>query len=389
MPGSTQNTNLLAGLNQVIQAINDLITQFGCPDTTVNLPAPVVNLYVNCGTTGGGGVGPGGGPIIEPEPEQPPTGEVPPGFPNDWTYQDYLAYKCRAANKIIDDLIATCNNMTTISGLAGVVGAAALYAFLQTSLLSGVLVGLMMVGFSAATAAAIIIAALVAIVLAGGGALAYFGNLADNLADDKEQIVCDLFESESAEGARTATEGHIDDAIQGIVGIDEWSSDKLNSIVKALMGYSVYNYLFTYDATVNLYVGSIDCDVCGEEPCAEGIIMITGTIQSSTVNQDGSVTYRFGSALDPGTPWRQAIQFKVRGEYGTGECAFSWVQGSESFPISPGAWNGYIYRCDHSSLLRGGLNDGTGAGPWKEYWLWSGYNNYFEYEVTINSLLCQ
>jgi hypothetical protein len=302
MSGNENNPNILAGLNQIIKAINDLIISLG--ELTADCPTPVTNVYVTCtGTPGAGGTGPGGGPIIEPPPiDTPDPGEVPPGFPDGWTYEDYLDYKCRAANQIVNDLVNTTDNLSSFEGVLGAISAAALYAFINTSLLSGVLVGVMALGFSAATAASVIIAALVAILGFSIGGFAYFATLASNLSDQAEDMVCALYNSDSVEQARADTETLIDDAIVGIAGIDEFLSDQLNLIIKALMGYAVYNLLWQYDASTASYVGLIDCGDCGSE---EGLILDFRT--SSYDFQDTAPTNHCEYVA--GVGWREANAF--------------------------------------------------------------------------------
>jgi hypothetical protein len=275
MSGEENNTNLLAGLNQLIKAVNDLVLS-NTQTVNASCPPPVTNVYVTCTSTGAGGeTGPGGGPIIEPPPIEPgEPGEVPPGFPEGYTYNDYLAYKCRAANRIVDDLIGTCVNMSSLGGALGVISGAALYAFINTSLLSGVLVGVMAIGFSAATAAAIIIATMVAIVAEGVGGFLYFSNLATALDGQHDDLVCLLFTALSVEAARSDFEAAIDDAITGL-GIGETISDQLNTIVLTLCGYAVYNYLWTYDAEIAEYVGTSDCQACEAGECSIDYVAVS------------------------------------------------------------------------------------------------------------------
>lgn len=197
-------------------------------------------------------------PLGDPDVDDPPEGFI------DWP--TYNTYKCRAANKIADDWIATLSNMATLGGVVATIGALALGAFFSTSLLSGILVGLMILGFSAFTAAAIIIGALILMVLSGAGLLAYFADLGQDISDTKEDLVCQLFEAQSPSEAATIV---IDFtlAVAALITYDPGDDDalfqaQLSAIVTALFNSAVTNLLFELDEEINVYVGTIDCDDC-------------------------------------------------------------------------------------------------------------------------------
>lgn len=205
-----------------------------------------------------------------PDLEDPEVG-VPPSDWEDWPTYD--TYRCKAANKIADDWIQTLANMATLSGAAATIGALALAAFFSTSLLSGVLVGLMILGFSAFTAAAVIIGALVLMVLSGAGLLAYFADLGQDISDDKEALVCALYNAQSPSAAKSAVVSFTLSKA-ALISYDPGDDDalfqaQLSSIVNALFNESVTNTLYELDETVDVYVGDIDCDVC-EDPCYGG-----------------------------------------------------------------------------------------------------------------------
>jgi hypothetical protein len=201
-----------------------------------------------------------------PELGDPQTDPPPDGFD---TWNEYYTYKCKAANKIIDDLITTCNNLSSIPGVVAGMSAGLLYLVIQAAFFGGGAVaiaeGLIALGLASAAGVAIAITALVAIILAGIGGLAYFTALASALGSDKENLVCDLYGANSVEEARALLFASIDEAIATLGGIDEFTSDQLNAVVTALLGTAVFNTLFEYNGSVSGYVGSV---VCGDCDCS-------------------------------------------------------------------------------------------------------------------------
>lgn len=255
MAGLTDNEHVTQALNQVIKAIND--KQF------------TANITIQ----GGGGSAPGCGcgipedTIIDP-PAAPPLGDEetdppPDGF-DDWS--EYHAYKCRAANKIVDDLISTCSNLSSIPGVVSGMGAGLLYLVISAAFFASgptaIATGLIALGLASAAGVAIAITALVLIILAGIGGLAYFTSLASALSDAKSDIVCALYDAQSVEEARGILLTAVDDAITGIEGITEFLSDKINSVISALLGTAVFNTLFEPNESVADYVGTINCNSC-------------------------------------------------------------------------------------------------------------------------------
>ena len=110
MPAVTNNDTILKAINQMVQALLDLNIGSGggggdCPDVTVNLPAPVVNVTVRCGGCGGGG---GSTPPQTPGEE---GGTPPPGTGTPDPIDDR---KCKVAHILIHELIAYTDNMAAL-----------------------------------------------------------------------------------------------------------------------------------------------------------------------------------------------------------------------------------------------------------------------------------
>lgn len=206
------------------------------------------------------------------EDEGDPEGDpAPDGFES---WEDYFDYKCEAANKIVDDWISTIGNLASLSGVLGAISAIAIGLFLQTSLLSGLLVGLMVVGFSSGVAAAIVIGTLVALVAGGVGLFAYFLDLAGDMEEAKEQIICDLWGATSVGDAIALLLAFTSDVALGLT-YDPADDDALfqasvSTIASAILRAAVFNSLFELDTEVQGYAGEVDCgvDCVEEEGCA-------------------------------------------------------------------------------------------------------------------------
>jgi len=221
------------------------------------------------------------------------VGDPPEGFD---TWEQYQEYKCSQANRIADDWIATIGNLSSIGGIVGVIAGAALAAFLNTSLLGGVLVGVMAVGFSAGTAATLIIAALIALIAGGVGLFAYFIDLSADMETDKQDLVCALYNATSVSGAITAISDFTADIAAGL-SYDPGDDDSLfqsvvGDIAGAIINTSVINGLF--DGSLEPYNGELDC-TCSGVQCAIGFHFGSGDLSRSGNQRTLTAEYRAGN----------------------------------------------------------------------------------------------
>lgn len=303
----------MSGCDDLINAIGDVSTQIAgiglqMGDLSVSL---VAQQQTACCSPYGSVP-----PVPVGDQGDPDTDPVPDGFAS---WDDYFVYKCEAANKIVDDWIDTVGNLATLGGVLGAIGAVALGLFLQTSLLSGMLVGLMAVGFSAGAAAAVVVGALVALVAGGLGLFAYFADLAGDMATAKADVICDLYDAESVGDATAILLAFTSDEALGLT-YDPADDDVLfqatvNAMAGALLSTSVMNSLFELDTDVQGYSGSIDCGV----DCSLGIPWVWASISgvqsgSGSLVKDGTERtltaetgydqyYRINFELDTETTW--------------------------------------------------------------------------------------
>lgn len=270
MSGEINNVNILEAVNQVVKAINDL-------KLSVESGNAVKIVTAGCGCT----IPPDTiiDPPTAPDLGSPATDPPPNGFD---TWGEYQTYKCKAANKLVDDLISTINNLTSVPGVVAGLSAGLAYMIVQAALFAtgsaAIAEGLIALGLASASGVAIAISALVALVVFSAAALAYFLDVASNLGDNKEAIVCGLFNARSVEEALTVIQLAVDDAFVGIVGPVEGASDLMNKAIMAFMGTAVLNSLFEDTPGVSDYVGSVSCFVCGGDIYREGF----GTVLENT-----------------------------------------------------------------------------------------------------------
>jgi hypothetical protein len=247
-----------------------------------------LTVQVNMGSGGSDcGCPPGGigenPPPSEPD-QNPPGGEDPPPVGFD-TWEDFLDYKCRAANKIVDDLIASTGNLGSLSGVIGAIQGVLLASFLSTSLLGGVMAGVMALGFSSFAAAGIIIAALVILILASVGGLVWFSTLAANMEDNKSDLICALYAATTTDDAMASWSAFVTARIGDASG--EWSgepeagliSSTMETVLDALNNLTVINLLFTPNEEIAVYEASFDCSTCSPSECPWEMVNGTGTFR--------------------------------------------------------------------------------------------------------------
>ena len=255
---------------------------------------------------------------------------VPTGF--DGTWAEYETHKCKAANLIADDFMSTLYGMATISGLVTGMSAGLAYMVILAvmtgtgpSLLASGILGIIALGIAAPWVIAGIVTACVALFALGGAGLGYLASVADAISADKENFVCELFNSDSVADAKnrmaTLLDGYYD------VGWSEVLRDLLDTITLSLLSTATLNVLFEDNDDVSAYSsGTIDCDNC-LDACALYVLVggtydgttltsfMNNNIPYSTMNVDGyvcgkTVTLTTFSIVSgqPNTPNNQAYR---------------------------------------------------------------------------------
>lgn len=216
--------------------------------------------------------------------EDPPIGlgpgEFPPNYPDEGTYN---ADKCRVANGIVDGWISSVNNLSTI----GVVNFAGLLA----------IVGLVVAGVILFPPSAVPI---LFYALAGTGFSAgLLVALSQGLAQNREEIVCLLYTSESTESVLSVYSDILDTIIAAIPGVGGVGSF-LKTIALWFANTETLNQLFSGASAVG-YAGA-DCSGCEEvlASCCEDFSVDLGgwhtEISTQGYEHQGDLNWAMGVA---------------------------------------------------------------------------------------------
>lgn len=290
MPAEVDNPNIKTGINQIVQAILDMISE-GFP---ISLPdgAITVNVNNNIATSGGGGCGcPGGTGSITDEPpsEGQPTGEGsgPGGFPDPDGWDDqggannYSDYKCKAANTIVK---AVKNSLYRFGAMSAVVagmttaaamGEAMLAYFVTTGAAftagSAIVFFSFVPGWVLAAIAATVAAVLVVV---GLGVLGVFDAVADEMNNRGDDLTCALYNAGNVADAQTAFSDVMAEVLTTtLIGLPPELSDysgpfetMFATILPYMLPNTMFNWLFEYNDMI--YDQSVEwgCGDCGEEP---------------------------------------------------------------------------------------------------------------------------
>jgi hypothetical protein len=159
-------------LQDIVEAINGIAVQLGASSSSSG-----------CGCAYGSDTNITD--LSDVDSEDVPTGEeFPPGFSD---RPEYDSYRCKAATKIFDDYLATLRNW---GGLSGLVGGLTVAVMIGLSLLTIPPLGLTILLAALGTIFATDVALFVNLTL-----------IANNLDENRDSIICDIYNSETTEEA--------------------------------------------------------------------------------------------------------------------------------------------------------------------------------------------
>ena len=256
MPAVTNNDTILKAINQMVQALLDLNIGSGggggdCPDVTVNLPAPVVNVTVRCGGCGGGGSDIGSGSPID---DDEATGTTPPqaGAPVDEA-------KCKRVNFIIDKYINFMGIWSAINGLLAIGPAEMMAAYLAgTSTLLGAFSSLLVAG-----AVVTLFWAVVALFIGGGLTTAYIVAHLVSVNSNRADWVCAMYNAGDVAELRQAIVDFLGDNLAGLPqSFVEYHVDHLfpNNVLNGVFN----GWTGDVAAELDAYTSPADCGGCEE-----------------------------------------------------------------------------------------------------------------------------
>jgi hypothetical protein len=154
------------------------------------------------------------------------------GFPDGYTgEEDYSADKCAKATKIVNDLIATLEQMTQVNWAVGVIGAAAILACL---------VGLI-------TVPEVVVPLLLFAMVGNVGIVTALNLTREYITENKDDFICILYEQESVEGVIDATASLLAAALVAL-GIGEALGVVVTQIILWLLNGDTLGTLFTSGA---------------------------------------------------------------------------------------------------------------------------------------------
>lgn len=194
-------------------------------------------------------------PIYGSQPPQDmPSGEFPPEYPNE---EAYLLDKCRKANMIADGFIASLQNIAAF----GTFNAISLVVLITGAIAFGII-------FPPS-----IIPMAITVLMILTGSLVLVAQLASLLIENREEVVCILYEGDSAEVIIDRLADLIDILITGIpaAGKIAWA---LKSLFLFLANTDTLNQLF--GGVPGQGYPDADCSGCGSS-CELGFNTIQGT----------------------------------------------------------------------------------------------------------------
>jgi len=329
MPAEVDNATIREGVNQVIQAILDLIPtitteSWGTIDNLRNdmtagfdgVIEAIGNIKVSSGGGGCGGCSGGTGELLdddpaEGQPDEP--GDGPGGYPPPASWDDeggsnpFDPYKCKAANFIYDSIALTLDFLGSFSTVGGAIEAgSALGSLILASVTShaastigvvGVSVFAVLTGWEVALIVSLIAAASLVV---GVPLLLAFNYTRTELANHKEDFVCALYNARDLPAAKTAAADILTEVVT-LFDIGELSAydATVRQLVQDVIDYwlpnTLINKLFEEDPTIrDTYSPSdpIDCSECGSEEAlwSINILICTPTVTSGDFSEGTPTT---------------------------------------------------------------------------------------------------
>ena len=244
-----------------IHLVDQLVSEFlggtatmNCDDFLTQLTAigqSILGLSTGTGCGCGSGGAPGASPPLSPVDVGLPgehVGPPPDGFAS-WT--EYETYKCDVAKWLIQQVDADL-----------------------TWMLSADLVGITATGLAIALITpvpfdeVIILVGLIAAIIAQGAMASALTDMIAAIDDDFSEIMCAMYEAETATEAQTDLGTAIDTAVDG-ESSDPWAG-LMKSVLKTMFGSHNLNKLFVRDNSLadSDWLPSGNCSGCAEE-CAE------------------------------------------------------------------------------------------------------------------------
>jgi hypothetical protein len=357
------------------------------------IAAAIAGLDINLSCGGGAGYGAGMSSCISPldneellgpgdsEQGDPLEGPPPAGFA---TWPEYFSYKCQAAYFIwhlMEKYILLCASFDLVAISAAVVGPS----------VAG-LAGALPAAFTPA-GFVIFVSSVVAIALLAGWAWFYMDEMHIWWVDNKQEIVCMLYNSGSSAEAISGLSNAIEDGIQAIItwgtleAVAGAIAELLGVAFGQLAGNGIVEPLFKAVAAVAA-VGEQDCSECGQQ----GLIFATSMQSPYNVLLEGDEITFDDEAADWGYRAHNGgdsvyLYFRPTGVID----AEAWQWEAECSDIEhPTGLRTYVwelqYEDDGWHLLQQWISQSNAAGDWNpfEYVVNAAISPAYQYRFRFN-----
>ena len=284
-----------SAIDRLAQAVGNLVARQCCEGQS--------NLTTNGGIVST--IDDGDGNTIPIYGTQPPATIPETGFPPNYeSEEDYLNDKCRLANMVFDGWLGTMRGLGAIT------------VFNATALAT--LIGLALASVIIMPPAAIPV--MIVSLLALGGFVAMFVQLADQLQENRQSIICDLYNSDTVE---TMTE-LLSDALDVAIGALEVAGPVgalLKTVALVLVNSDTLSQLLNGAATLGY--PDADCSMCVEsvrifDYCSEATTLLEGELTFNVTSQYQCATsnpchtaYIFFDVDEEGTLMPEPSRFQI------------------------------------------------------------------------------
>lgn len=269
--------------------------------------------------------------------------DLPENIVNQADYEAYRSYKCRVANKIVDQ--------ARLDAAAAEVGN---WAAMVSTSLSVLVTTLAALFFSPIPGARLTILAGV-IILYTGSLSAAFSKLKDAITNNYNDLVCSLFDSGSVAAAESAFQAGLEAAIDGeTTGEEAWF---LKQVAWIFLSPDNLNQLFDDTSGIDYPTGAFDCSTCNPPgleiyfqehatagPMGSGSLIADGTSRMLSSVDIGGGTHKitFGMYEAPGNTLSYGSNCNAL-PVGVSGATFKFVNDA---PLGGGVFNAFISQCD-------------------------------------------
>lgn len=244
-----------------------------------------VNNNISCGGCGDCGQCLSPTSTYSPTPEQPQPDSIPPlqelpdtaptpeNFPPEFpSFPAYQEYRCAVSRQIAIDMRNTFSNMQTFSGLVGM-GAAALAAYIaSSSVVAGLVTGLLGVGLLSAGAVWAIVGVLVGFTLISLGMFAYMTPLYNSIVIGLDELTCIIYSGNTTAEIKANITSFFESRLAGFAYENTIEEGVFTISILKILDYLLPADLFgllngtvtELEEFITAEAGTFNCALCGD-----------------------------------------------------------------------------------------------------------------------------